>query len=189
MPSLEITRDEEESLARGLGALARSLQEAHGDWAALLLEFVDRGRQLRAARASAVEWYDFAKSVARLFGGMGTLNDIDLDQQSERLKQELFSRVQRMLRRFWKELGRENHDGEVFSILPVGTEVRFVPGRPMYLEGDESFRVVPDQRWVHEQTWTIDAHGEPDITNMPTYFLRQGSKFMAVRCECVAPAT
>jgi hypothetical protein len=118
---------------------------------------------------------------------MGSLNDIEMPGDCQRLHEDLFSAVRGVLRVYWRALGRQSHDGKV-APFPIGASVRLVPGAVRYFERDESPVVIQDTPAVRSQTWRVVRYEGPDITNMPSYLVRHEDTFMTARHESLVSA-
>ncbi len=118
---------------------------------------------------------------------MGSLNDVPMPGDCQRLHEELFSAVEGALRLYWRALGRQSHDGKV-TLFPIGAAVRLVPGAIRYFERDESPVVIQDTPAVRSQTWRVVRYEGPDITNMPSYLVQHDDTFMAARHESLVSA-
>ena len=156
--------------------LSDALRPHDSHWASLL-------SSLRAefiGGKSVAQRYEVSRRIESLFGGMGSLNDIQMPADCQRLKEELFSAVEGVLRTCWRALGRESHASS-FRLLPVGASVRLVPGAVRYFNRDESPVVVEDTSTVRTQMWRVVRYDGPDITNMPSYLLQHGETFMSAR--------
>ncbi|HMJ66845.1 MAG TPA: hypothetical protein VK615_16000 [Candidatus Binatia bacterium] len=175
---------EEETLLASLQRLSDALRPHDSHWAGALAALHDEAAAEFASGAPVSRRYQVARKIERLFGGMGSLNDIEMPGECQRLHTELFARVQSVLRVYWRALGRPSHTAQV-APLPVGTTVRLIPGTTRYFERGESPVVVADTPAVRSQTWRVVRYDGPDITNMPSYLVQHDDTFMTARHEAL----
>lgn len=173
---------EEEMLLASLQRLSDALRPHDAHWAGVLATLRDEAAGEFASGAPVSGKYQAARKIERLFGGMGSLNDIQMPGDCQRLHGELFSAVQSLLRVYWRALGRPSHTGHI-TPLPVGATVRLVPGTTRYYERDESPVVVADTPEVRAQRWRVVRCDGPDITNMLSYLVQHDNTFMGARHE------
>jgi hypothetical protein len=178
---------EEETLLLSLQRLSDALRPVDAHWAGVLATLRDEAAAEFASDAPVTRRYQVARKIEGLFGGMGSLNDIQLPGDCQRLHEELFSAANGALRVYWRALGRQSHVGNV-TLFPVGAAVRLVPGAIRYFERDESLVVIQDTPAVRSQTWRVVRHEGPDITNMPSYLVQHDDTFMAARHESLVSA-
>ncbi len=133
------------------------------------------------------EQYEYMRGLESLNGGMGSLNDAFHPNNVQEKINKLYSLVNKELIQLWAALGNETHDLASIKPYKVGTIVKFVAGKPRYINRDGSIKYVPDQKWVREQEWKIEYVASPDITNMLQYSLVQGSKHALVRHDAIQP--
>jgi hypothetical protein len=173
---------EEESLLLSLQRLSDALRPLDAHWAGVLATLRDEVAAEFASGAPVRSRYQVARKIESLFGGMGSLNDIQMPEDCQRLHEDLFSAVKGVLRVYWRALGRQSHVGKV-TPFPLGASVRLVPGEVRYFERDESPVVIQDTPAVRSQTWHVVRYEGPDITNMPSYLVRHDDTFMTARHE------
>jgi hypothetical protein len=174
--------EEEEALLASLQRLRDALRPHNSHWADVLARLRDEAAGEFSRSAPVSRRYQLARKIEGLFGGMSSLNDIERPGECERLHTELFAAVQNLLRVYWRALGRPSHSASV-TPLPVGAVVRLIPGTTRYFERDESPVVVADTATVRNQEWRVVRYEGPDITNMPSYLVQQGSTFLTARHE------
>jgi len=165
-----------------LQKLSDALGPVDAHWAKVLSTLRDEAAAEFANGAPINRRYQVARKVESLFGGMGSLNDIQLPGDCQRLHEELFSAVKGVLRVYWRALGRQSHVGTVVT-FPVGSAVRLVSGAVRCFERNESPIVVEDTLAARNQTWRVVRYEGPDITNMPSYLVRHEDTFMTARHE------
>jgi hypothetical protein len=173
---------EEERLLLSLQRLSDALRPVDAHWAGVLATLRNEAAGEFASGTPVRSRYQVARKIESLFGGMGSLNDIQMPGDCQRLHEELFSAVKDALRVYWRALGRQSHVGKV-TPFPVGAAVRLVPGAVRYFERDESPVVIQDTPAIRRQTWRVVRHEGPDITNMPSYLVRHDDTFMTARHE------
>lgn len=173
---------EEEALLASLQRLSDALRPHDSHWAGVLATLRDEAAVGFAAGAPVSRKYQIARKIERLFGGMGSLNDIEMPGECQRLHTELFAAVQSVLRVHWRALGHPSHTARLTPLL-VGAAVRLIPGTTRYFERDGSPVVVPDTPVVRSQTWRVVRYDGPDITNMPSYLVQHEDTFMSARHE------
>lgn len=173
---------EEQMLLTSLLRLSDALRSYDSHWSGILQKLHDEVATQFSTNAPVTLRYQLARKIEGLFGGMGSLNDIEMPAECQRLHEELFTAVQNVLRVYWRELGRTTHSNQ-FSLLPVGANVRLIPGKVRYFNRDESPVIVPDTSAVKSQTWRVLRFDGPDITNMPSYHLQCDNTFMSARHE------
>jgi len=173
---------EEERLLANLQRLSDALRPHDSYWAGVLMTLRDEAAGEFTSGAPASRRYQVARKIERLFGGMGSLNDIEMPGECQRLHTELFAAVQSVLRVCWRALGRPSHSTYV-TPLPVGSAVRLIPGMTRYFEPDESPVLVADTPAVRSQTWRVVRCDGPDITNVPSYLVQHDDTFMSARHE------
>src|SRR4051794_1944097 len=157
------TRDEpseEKRLLLSLQRLSDDLRPVDAHWAGVLARFRDEAAGEFASGTPVNSRYQVARKIESLFGGMGSLNDIQMPGDCQRLHEELFSAVKGVLRVYWRALGRQSHVGK-FTLFRVGAAVRLVPGAVRYFERDESPVVIQDTPAVRNQTWRVVRHEGP----------------------------
>jgi hypothetical protein len=170
---------EEECLLRCLKELSDSLQSINSHWANVLANFQKQMTDEIASDGSIQHKYELAREIESLFGGMGSLNDIELPKNCKRLHGELFKAVQDVLRIYWRALGRETHSGQ-FKLFPIGSLVHLVPGKIRYFERNEHPVII---QVGSTDIWRVVRYEEPDITNMPSYVVQHENTFMTARHE------
>jgi hypothetical protein len=174
---------EEQRLLVSLERLSEALRPVNAHWAGVLAALRAEAAGELASGTPVRSRYQLARKIESLFGGMGSLNDIQLPEKCQRLHEELFSAVQGALRVYWRALGRQSHTGKV-TPFPVGASVRLVPGAVRYFERDESPVVIQDTPAVTGQTWwRVVRYEGSDITNMPSYLVQHNDTFMTARHE------
>ncbi len=173
---------EEQILLASMQRLSDALRPVNSHWAGVLATLRDEAASEFANGASVGQRYQVARKIESLFGGMGSLNDINMPGECERLHEELFAAVNGILRVYWRALGHKCHAGNV-TPLPVGASVRLVPGAVRYFERDESPVVIQDTPAVRSQMWRVVRYEGPDITNMPSYLVQHDDTFMTARHE------
>jgi hypothetical protein len=173
---------EEQELLTSLQRLRDALRPVDPHWAGVLATLRDEAASEFGSSSPGKSRYRMARKIESLFGGMGSLNDIQLPGDCQRLHGELFSAVQAVLRAYWRALGRPSHAGKI-APFPVGAAVRLVPGAVRYFERDESPVVIQDTPTIRSQTWRVVRCEGPDITNMPSYLVRHDDTFMTARHE------
>jgi hypothetical protein len=177
----------EDKLLASLTRLSDALRPHDSHWAGILGTLHDEAAAEFASGSPVGQRYQLARKIQQLFGGMGSLNDIALPGDCQRLHSELFAAVEDVLRVHWRALGRTSHDARV-TLLPVGTAVRLIPGKVRYYNRDESPVVVADAPEARSQKWRVVRYEGPDITNMPSYHLQCDNTFMIARHESLALA-
>ena len=178
----------EKTLLACLQRLSDALRPHDSHWARVLATLRDEAAGEFASGAPVSRKYQVGRKIERLFGGMGSLNDIEMPGECERLHNELFSAVQSVLRVYWCALGRPSHTSRI-TPLPVGAIVRLIPGTTRCYERDESPVVVPDTPAVRTQTWRVVRCDGPDITNMLSYLVQHNDTFMGARHESLELVT
>jgi len=173
---------EEETLLASLQRLSDALRPHDSHWAGVLATLHSEAAGEFSSGAPVSRRYQVARQIERLFGGMGSLNDIEMPGDCQRLHTELFAAIQSVLRVYWRALGRPSHTARITPML-VGTAVRLIPGTTRYFERDESPVVVEDTPAVKSQTWRVVRYDGPDITNMPSYLVQHDNTFMSARHE------
>jgi hypothetical protein len=173
---------EEDKLLASLKRLSDALRPHDSHWAGILAALHDEAAVEFSSGSPVGRRYQLARKIEQLFGGMGSLNDIAMPRDCQRLHSELFTAVESVLRHYWRGLGRTSHEHRG-ALLPVGAAVRLIPGKVRYYNRDESPVVVADTPAVRSQTWRIVRHDGPDITNMPSYLLQRDNTFMSARHE------
>jgi hypothetical protein len=173
---------EEDELVASLQRLSDALQPHDSHWAGILARLQAEVAAEFACSSPVGQRYQIARKIEQLFGGMGSLNDIVMPGECQRLHGDLFAAVESVLRVYWRALGRPSHDSRV-RLLPVGAAVRLIPGMVRYYNRDESPVVVADTPPVRTQTWRVVRYNGPDITNMPSYQLQCDNTFMSARHE------
>jgi hypothetical protein len=173
---------EEQMVLTSLLRLSDALRSHDSHWSGILQKLHDEAATQLTSNPPVALRYQFARKIEGLFGGMGSLNDIEMPEECQRLHEELFTTVQNVLRVCWRELGRTTCSNQ-FSLLPVGADVRLIPGKVRYFNRDESSVVVPDTSAVRSQIWRVLRFDGPDITNMPSYHLQCDNTFMSARHE------
>lgn len=173
---------EEDVLLKSLLQLSNALQPHDSHWSNVLRKLHQEAAAEFASGSPVGQRYQLARKIEKLFGGMGSLNDIAMPKDCERLHEELFSAVQSVLRRYWTRLGKTTFAGKI-ALLPVGTSVRLIPGKVRCYNRDESTVVVLDTPAVKSQTWQVVNYDGPDITSMPSYQLQSDNTFMSARHE------
>jgi len=129
--------------------------------------------------------YELMRTLESLNGGMGSLNDATHSKEVAQLIQELYFYVNHELIHLWASLGNKTNDLNTIKLYKVNDIVKFVSGKPRYINCDGSIKYVPHHKWVNEQIWRIEAIANPDITNMVQYSLVQGSKHTLVRHDAL----
>jgi hypothetical protein len=175
---------EETMLLTNLRELSDALRPHNSHWASVLVTLHQEAADEFIGGASVSKRYQIARKIESLFGGMGSLNDIEMPGDCKRLHDELFSAVESVLRDYWRALGRESHTGTIRP-LPVGASVHLVPGTVRYFERDESPVLVEDKPAVRSQLWQVVRYDGPDITNMPSYLVQHNETFMNARHEAL----
>jgi hypothetical protein len=173
---------EEDVLLASLQRLSDALRPHDSHWSGILATLREEAAAEFASRSRVNRRYQLARKIEGLFGGMGSLNDIEMPGECQRLHSELFDAVGSVLRVYWRGLGRPTHTVQV-KLLPIGAAVRLIPGKVRYYNRDESPVVVPDTSTVRDQTWRVVSYDGPDITNMPSYQLQCDNTFMSARRE------
>lgn len=173
---------EEQILLASMQRLSDALRPVDSHWAGVLATLRDEVASEFASGAPVGRRYQVARKIESLFGGMGSLNDINMPGECKRLHEELFAAVKGVLRVYWRALGRQSYAGKV-KPFPVGAPVRLVPGTVRYFERDESPVVIQDTPTVRSQTWRVVRYEGPDITNMPSYLVQHDDTFMTARHE------
>jgi hypothetical protein len=168
-----------------LQRLSDSLKPHDSHWAGVLAKLRANLAAEVASGAPVGRRYQLAREIEGLFGGMGSLNDIALPGDCQRLHGELFKAVGNILRLYWRGLGRPTNTLQL-SPLPVGATVRLIPGKIRYYNRDESPVIVEDTPAVRNQTWHVVRYDGPDITNMPSYLVQCENTFMSARHESLA---
>lgn len=176
---------EEQMLLTSLRRLSDALQRHDSHWSGILQKLHDEAATQFTNNTPVTLRYELARKIESLFGGMGSLNDIAMPGECQRLHEELFTAVQSVFRIYWRELGRTTNS-EQFSLLPIGAAVRLIPGKVRYYNRDESPVVVSDTPAVRNQIWRVLRFDGPDITNMPLYHLQCDNTFMSARHESLA---
>jgi hypothetical protein len=172
----------EDKLLSSLKRLSDTLRPHDPHWAGILATLHDEAAAEFSSSSPVSRRYQLARKIEQLFGGMGSLNDIPMPGDCQRLKSELFRAVEGVLRQYWRGLGRESHEHRG-ALLPVGAAVRLIPGKVRCYNRDESPVVVEDTAEVQSQKWIIVRNEAPDITNMPSYHLQCDNTFMIARHE------
>lgn len=133
--------------------------------------------------SSVQKKYQESRRLESIFGGMGSVNDYPWSPQAEQTKEALFQAVQNVLRIYWKELGNQVYDPTMFDLLTVGTKVRLIECKTMFINRDES---VVEVTWrVAQKKWKVAAINQPDVSGMPTYVLRSGNTYQVARHESI----
>lgn len=127
--------------------------------------------------------YQEARRLESVFGGMGSVNDYPWSPEADRSRIRLFEAVQNVLRVYWRDLGRPSHDPGEFEPIPVGTAVRLVEGRVLFINRDESVVTVPET--AARKKWEVEGAHTPDVTGMPMYLLRAGNTYQLARREAI----
>jgi hypothetical protein len=172
----------EETFLVSLQRLSDALRPLNSPWANVLAELRDEAANIFASGAPVERRYQLARKTEQLFGGMGSLNDINMPDNCAKLSDALFKATQEILRLYWHKLGRQSQ-GATITPLPVGSSVRLIPGAVRYFNRDESTVVVTDTPEIKAETWVIVRCEGPDITNMPSYLVKCGDTFMSARHE------
>lgn len=173
---------EEQRLLVRLQRLSDALRPHDAHWAGVLATLHDEAAAEFADGSPVARRYQLARKVEGVFGGMGSLNDIAMPGECQRLHGELFAAVGAVLRVYWRGMGRPSYDLRA-PLLPVGAAVRLIPGTVRYYNRDESPVVVTDTPAVRTQTWRVVRYEGPDITNMPSYLVQQDDTLMTARHE------
>src|SRR5262245_40186808 len=92
---------EEERLLSSLQRLSDALRPVDSHWAGVLARLRDQAAAEFANGAPVTSRYQAARKIESLFGGMGSLNDIQMPGDCQRLHEELFSAVKGALRVYW----------------------------------------------------------------------------------------
>ncbi len=177
-------RSEEQQLIIHLKELSDALQSANPHWSKVLANFQNQLTNNISSNSPIQARYLIAREIESIFGGMGSLNDIQLTENCERSRGQLFKSVEDVLRFYWRALGRETHD-EKFDLLPVGASVRLVPGKIRYIERNEIHLLIDYNFKGVGQVWCVARYEGPDITNMPSYLVQHENVFMSARHECL----
>ena len=175
---------EEDNFLASLARLRDALQPVDSHWAGVLGTLHGEAAGEFASGAPVGRRYQLVRKIEQLFGGMGSLNDLAMSEECERLREELFAAVQAVLRVYWRGLGRPSHVFDT-SPLPVGAAVRLIPGKVRYYDRYESPFVVADSAEVRSQIWRVVRYEGPDITSMPCYLLQCDNTFMSARHEAL----
>jgi len=173
---------EEERLLISLKNYSNALRPIELHWANVLEKFYNEASSEFVKGTPISSKYQFVREVEKLFGGMGSLNDINLPKECQRLHEQLFAAVQDVLRIYWRVLGGESHRNQIIP-LPIGAEVRLIPGKVRYFEQNEMPVVVADNPAIGDQIWCVVRYERLDITNMPLYLVQHENTFMTARHE------
>lgn len=176
---------DEGRLVTVLGQLSEELGPLSAFWAATLGALQAEYAGALSSGAPIDARYRVVRKIEAVFGGMGSLNDLPLEGECERLRLALFAAVQDLLRGYWRELGPKTQE-ESIAPFPDGAHVRLVPGKIRFYNRDETAVVVEDTDENRSQTWRIVRFEGPDITDMPSYLVSRGSTFMVARREALA---
>lgn len=131
--------------------------------------------------------FKYMRGLESLNGGMGSLNDATHTKEVKEKIHSLYQRVYQELISLWSELGNETYDLKTIKPYKVGTAVKLVVGKALYIKPDGSIKYVPNQKWTRDQEWKIEYIANPDITNMLQYSLIQGAKHILVRHDALTP--
>src|SRR5271154_4015977 len=96
---------EEDVLLVSLQQLSDTLQPHDTHWAGILAKLRDEAATEFANGSPINRRYQLARKIEGLFGGMGSLNDIAMSEECQRLHNELFVAVENALRVYWRKLG------------------------------------------------------------------------------------
>jgi hypothetical protein len=173
---------EEGTLLASLQSLSDALKPYDSHWSGVLATLHDEAAAEFASGSPVSRRYQLVRQIEGLFGGMGSLNDIEMTGGCQQLHDELFAAVNSVLRFYWRGLGRPSHHFQA-APLPIGASVRLIVGTVRYFNRDESPIVVEDNPVVKGQTWRVVRYEGPDITNMPSYLLQNDNTFMSARHE------
>jgi hypothetical protein len=173
---------EEDRLLESLLRLSTALERHDSHWAKVLATLHGEATTAFTDGSPVSCRYQIARKIEGLFGGMGSLNDIEMPGRCQQMSDELYAAVQNVLRVYWRELGRPSHNLRV-ALFPVGAAVRLVPGRVRYYNRDESPVVIEDTPAVKSEVWHIVGLELNDITNMPQYLIQRENAFMLARHE------
>ncbi len=175
-------RSEENILLATLKRLSDDLRPHNSHWAYVLATFHAKAESEFSGGFQVGQRYLLAREIEGIFGGMGSLNDIEMPEGCQRMKCELFAAVKNVLRLYWRELGRPSYNLQV-SLHPIGATVRLMPGKVRWYNRDESPVVVGDTPSVRSETWRVVSIDGNDITNMPSYLIQRENAFMGARHE------
>jgi hypothetical protein len=178
------SNSEEKQLVMCLKEISDVLRANQPHWSNILANFQSQLANEIAENSPIQTRYLTARKIESVFGGMGSLNDIPLTGNCERLRGQLFTAVTNVLRFYWRALGNESND-EKFGLLPVGASVRLVPGKILYFERNEKPVLIDYNSKAVGQVWCVVSYAGPDITNMPSYEVRHENTFMIARHECL----
>ncbi len=171
---------EEDKLLECLLRLSTALERHDSPWAKVLATLHGEATTAFADGSPVSCRYQIARKIEGLFGGMGSLNDIEMPERCQQMSGELYAAVKNVLRVYWRELGRPSHIFRV-ALFPVGAAVRLVPGTVRYYNRDESPVVIEDTPAVKSEVWHIVGLELNDITNMPQYLIQRENAFMLAR--------
>ena len=173
----------EKDLRTSLSQMSKCLRDEDKFWSAKMDQASKRAQELFTRDANIDAKYKFVVEIKSYYGGMGSFNDIAIPQACGTLHNDIYALLTNLSRCYWKDLGREWHDYSKFNILSAGTKVKLIPNK-VVIAGD-SPRVLDTKVNDLKKVWTVIKCDGPDITNMPTYFLKSGSLFRTARQEAI----
>ena len=173
---------EEDQLLICLKNYSDTLQSAEPHWATVLAKFRNEASSEFVEGTPISRKYQLVREIEKVFGGMGSLNDLNLPKECQPFHEQLFIAVNDVLRIYWRALGRESHRHQI-APLSIGATVRLVPGKIRYFERNEMPVVVTDNSAFGNQIWRIARYEGLDITNMPSYLVQHENTFMTARHE------
>jgi hypothetical protein len=180
-------KQKEQELITYLADMSRCLH-SHDDWWSEKFNADSiQANNLFNRDAELKDKYDFVRRILSYYeSGMGGLHEI-VPEECAKTKTVIYESINDLLRRYWRELGREWHDYSNFDIIPDGAEVKLIPSKVIYQRPDYPPTIVPDTE-VTKQVWSVLKCQGPDITNMPSYLIKcveGGSAWRSARQEAL----
>jgi hypothetical protein len=176
---------EEDRLLVSLKNYSDALRPTESHWANVLEKFHNEASSELVNETLISSKYQLVREIEKLFGGMGSLNDINLPKECQLLHKQLFSAIQNVLRIYWRALGRESNHNQI-TPFPIGAEVRLIPGKVRCFERNEMPVVIAESSAIRGQIWRVVRYERLDITNMPLYLVQRENTFMEARHNSLA---
>jgi hypothetical protein len=121
------------------------------------------------------------KNILSMYGGMGSINDQGFNEDTNKLKDQLYAYSFELLKEYWKDLGNEFHTDDEFLILAIGTKVKFINNSIRYFDNDQRPVFANFERKGEETVWKVISNQNRDITNMPTYGIVNNGTYSSAR--------
>lgn len=134
------------------------------------------------------ERFTGVKQVLQMYGGMGSINDQDFNNITDKVIREVYSECFALLKSYWKELGNESYGDNDFKIFPIGTKVKLLPSSVRYFDNNEMPVYTSSDKEDLGTIWKVISNQNRDITNMIEYGINANGTYLTARHTCLEMA-